>query len=132
MAAQERGEAAYLIAWAGEVAVGYVFLKLVPSSRQAHEEACAELEDLFVADDHRRRGIGELLAREAEATAREHGHSKLGLSVGVDNAVAERLYRRLGYVATRHRGYALHWTYLNDEGRVREGSEICNYLVKLL
>jgi GNAT superfamily N-acetyltransferase len=130
--AQARGEAVYLIAWAGDVAVGYVFVKLVASSAQAHEEACAELEDLFVAEDHRSRGIGTRLALEAEATARDRGHSKVGLSVGVDNIRAERLYRRLGYFPTRHREFTNRWAYVDDEGVGQEGTEICNYMVKLL
>jgi ribosomal protein S18 acetylase RimI-like enzyme len=130
--AQARGEAVYLIAWAGDVPVGYVFVKLVPSSAPAHEEACAELEDLFVAEDRRSRGIGTRLALEAEAIARDRGHSKIGLSVGVENTRAERLYRRLGYLDTRHREFTNHWTYVDDEGVDREGTEICNYMVKLL
>ncbi len=52
---------------------------------------------LAVDPVYRRRGIGRLLLRHAEATARRHGHPRVALTVEMDNTPALAFYERLGY-----------------------------------
>ncbi len=52
---------------------------------------------LYVAPEHRRRGIGGALVRHAEAWAKERGDRQIGLQVFVANQPALNLYRKLGY-----------------------------------
>ncbi len=60
------------------------------------------LEDLFVAPEHRGRGVGAALMRRAEALARETGATRLSLSTAHDNATAQRLYLASGYRRDEH------------------------------
>lgn len=57
-----------------------------------------ELQDLVVLPSWRGRGIGSRLLEDLEETASREGCKKIILSVTVDNAVAQRLCRQLGYV----------------------------------
>lgn len=52
---------------------------------------------LAVHPDHRRRGFGRALMREAEARLRAVGCPKLNLQVRSSNAEVVAFYRRLGY-----------------------------------
>ncbi|ERN41069.1 acetyltransferase [Rubidibacter lacunae KORDI 51-2] len=52
---------------------------------------------LYVAADHRRRGIGTLLLAEVLAWARARGDRQVGLQVFADNQPALSLYERLGF-----------------------------------
>lgn len=57
----------------------------------------AWVDELFVAPDHRQRGIGAYLLDLAESASREHGAQFLHLEVGHGNRAVE-LYRRRGFV----------------------------------
>ncbi len=59
------------------------------------------LNDLFVAPEARRRGVGRALLRRAERHARETGAAGLTLSTAVTNATAQHLYEREGYLRDR-------------------------------
>ena len=61
----------------------------------------AMVQELVVAEAHRRRGIGTRLMREAERWARDRGVTEVGLSVYEFNQAALRLYHRLGYSTDR-------------------------------
>lgn len=63
----------------------------VSGSRHAH------IFMLYVAPEHRRRGIGKALVRHAEAWAKQRGDRQIGLQVFVKNQSALNLYRQLGY-----------------------------------
>ncbi len=52
---------------------------------------------LYVAAEHRRRGLGSALIREAENWARERGDRQMGLQVFLNNPPALNLYQKLGY-----------------------------------
>jgi len=56
-----------------------------------------EVQDVFVAESHRLRGIGTVLARSAERLATAKGHNLISLSFGIANDGARRLYEGLGY-----------------------------------
>jgi GNAT superfamily N-acetyltransferase len=61
-------------------------------------ERSALLTDLVVAEEHRGRGIGRLLVRDALAVAAAAGCARLTLEVRRDNAPALRIYRELGFI----------------------------------
>jgi predicted GNAT family acetyltransferase len=56
-----------------------------------------EVQDVFVREDRRRRGIGEVLMRAIERTIAERGHQRVSISYGIENPVARALYDKLGY-----------------------------------
>ncbi len=53
---------------------------------------------LYVAPDHRRRGIATTLLMVAETWAQQQGHGQITLQVFSDNQAAQALYQSLGYV----------------------------------
>jgi ribosomal protein S18 acetylase RimI-like enzyme len=82
----------YLVAWEDGDPVGHAHIEwaLEPP----------ELQDVFVAAAHRRRGIATALTEAAEERVRARGGIVLALTVGADNTAAQALYRKLGYVRT--------------------------------
>jgi GNAT superfamily N-acetyltransferase len=83
----------WLVAWSGEMPVGHAHVDWRPRP--------AQIQNVFVAESHRRRGIASRLSLVAEERARARGHDAIALDVDVDNTAARRLYERLGY---RERG----------------------------
>ena len=79
----------YLVAWQKGVPVGHAHLdwKTDPP----------ELQDVFVAEDHRRRGIAVRLSEAAEDRVRERGFDRIALDVDVDAPGPRALYEKLGY-----------------------------------
>jgi ribosomal protein S18 acetylase RimI-like enzyme len=76
-------------------AVGFASLRLIPYL--SDDAPYAELTELYVADTHRRRGIGHALLERAEALARERGAAEIILLTGQTNETAQAFYRSLGY-----------------------------------
>lgn len=66
-----------------------------------HGGPAAWLDELYVADAYRGRGIGERLVAAALSVARERGCVALDLEVEPGHDAATRLYERLGF--RRHR-----------------------------
>ena len=62
-------------------------------------EGSAWILDVFVAPEHRRRGLGEALMRDCFRRLRDAGCSHVGLEVEEQNAIA--LYERVGMRVTR-------------------------------
>lgn len=52
---------------------------------------------VYVAPEHRRRGIGSALIGHAETWAKDRGDRQIGLQVFLTNQPALNLYRKLGY-----------------------------------
>ncbi len=84
--------AEYLVAWAGTEPVGHACL----DSR----EDPLQLQDVFVPEGQRRRGIATQLSEAAEELVRSRGHRRIALDVDVENEAARALYERLGYHET--------------------------------
>jgi len=78
-------------------AVGYVQCRYLYSAWMLALEA--ELEDVFVVREVRRRGVGQRLVAFAMARATAKGCHSLGLSTNERNTEAVTLYQRLGFVA---------------------------------
>jgi ribosomal protein S18 acetylase RimI-like enzyme len=55
------------------------------------------LNDLYVAHEHRKYGLGRALMERARQLARETGAKRLTLATALDNFTAQRLYESLGY-----------------------------------
>ena len=133
---QHQGVAAYLIAWRARSPVGHALLRWGNGIRspRAREQDCAEVEDLYVHEEHRGRGTGEALLARAEDEAAARGFERIGLGVGVDDefAAARRLYERRGYEDAGYGVFEDRWRVAGDDGTVDEGGRQARYLVKPL
>ena len=79
----------WLVAWDREEPVGHAHVDWRPSPPQ--------LQNVFVAETHRRRGVASKLSIAAEELVRSRGHRTIALDVDVENTAARSLYEKLGY-----------------------------------
>lgn len=92
-AAAHSGKDLPLFALDGEAPCGLLWCKIV-----ADDPALADLFQMWVAPEHRGRGLGGALLREAIAWARASGVRRLRLGVTVGDTPASRLYATHGFV----------------------------------
>jgi GNAT superfamily N-acetyltransferase len=133
LAWQQRGGGVLLVAWLEGHPVGEVFLDCEPAKEpevRRHLPGVPQLDHLEVPGPFQGRGIGTALIRAAEATARQLGHERIALGVGLDNAKARRLYERLGYGDWGHGTVVGTWVEYPDDGAPVTLSEVCDMLVK--
>ena len=76
---------------------GLGFTQLYPLFSSVRAVRAWLLNDLFVAPQARRQGVGAALLREAAERGRELGAGCLMLSTALDNAPAQALYESLGW-----------------------------------
>jgi GNAT superfamily N-acetyltransferase len=74
------------------------------------------LEDLYVAEEARRHGLGRALLEGAIARARVRGCRRMELDTNEDNAAARALYEAAGFVNDRFGGRDLYYRLLLDAG----------------
>jgi ribosomal protein S18 acetylase RimI-like enzyme len=86
-----------LVAADGDTVVGYAVVTRGYSLEFGG--AFALLDELFVVDEARRRGIGAAIVRAAVARCRAEGVQAVRLEVERANDGARRLYERLGFAA---------------------------------
>ena len=93
----------FFLAWStcGSMSLGYVQSRYRYSAWTAALEA--ELEDVFVVQTARRRGVGRQLVACAMARATAKGCRTIGLNTNERNTEALRLYQRAGFTAERAR-----------------------------
>jgi [ribosomal protein S18]-alanine N-acetyltransferase len=91
LARLDQGDGFYLVAWDGGEPLGHAHLALTDPP---------ELQDVSVRPEHRRRGIASALTAAAEREGGARGFDRLRVTVSVDNAAAQTLYRNRGYVET--------------------------------
>ncbi len=107
-----RGESVILAVVEDGRALG--FTQLYPSFSSVSMKPIWILNDLFVAEDARRRGVGARLLRAARDYASRTGAARLALSTAVTNTKAQALYERDGW---RRDTEFLHYEYeLPQEG----------------
>lgn len=82
----------FLIAWDDDRPVGHAHV-----SWGGTKLGAPELQDVYVAEDARRRGVATALTHAAEREAVVRGHDRLSLSVGTRNFAAHSLYERFGF-----------------------------------
>ena len=96
--------AQYFLAWMetaqGRAAVG--FMHLMPSTNTLAMRPIWFLEDLTTNPSARRKGVAAAFLRHAEQFARNTGAERLTLATAHDNAAAQGVYRKLGYVREEH------------------------------
>lgn len=91
-------------AWIAEGPAGDLrgYLLLGPGGGFLTPEPCGFVFDVWVAPEHRGKGLGKFLLTWAADWARERGYHKLKLEVAESNVGARRLYEELGFRAERH------------------------------
>lgn len=89
------GESTVFLAEDGQAVLG--FAQVYPSFSSVRAAPLAILNDLYVEEGARRRGVGHALIGAVEAHARETGVLRLTLSTARDNRTAQRLYGGLGW-----------------------------------
>jgi ribosomal protein S18 acetylase RimI-like enzyme len=77
-------------------AIGYVVLTVSFSFEYRGYDAF--IDELYIAEERRGRGIGRQAMQFAEVAARQRGVNAMHLEVSRDNVSALELYRRAGYV----------------------------------
>ena len=91
-----KNESVIFLALDSERALGFV--QLFPSFSSLKAQRLWVLNDLFVAPEGRRKGVGRALMDRARRHAEETGACRLTLETMHDNHVAKALYQSLGYV----------------------------------
>lgn len=133
LARQRGGEVVYLIAWNLDLPIGHVLLVWGGTTDEPVRTQladCADLQDLFVAPECRRRGVGSRLLDEAEALVTQRGLHRLGLGAAVDNPDARRLYQRKGFRDAGFGEYPTGGVYIDRDGSEQPWEEICEYMIK--
>jgi GNAT superfamily N-acetyltransferase len=131
LARQRRGGWVLLVVWLEGRPVGEVFLDYEPATEpevRRQLPGVPRLDHLEVPGPFQERGIGTALIGAAEATARQLGHERIALGVGLDNPTAPRL----GYADWGHGTVVGTWMEHPDDGPPVNLSEVCDMLVKRL
>lgn len=131
MAEVPSGRCCILLADAGGTVVGQVVVRFGAAPPQLGDVSeVGYLHAVRVRAAFRNRGIGSQLIAEAEALLRRRGFRRAALAVARNNPAARRLYQRLGYsVVAEDPG---EWSYLDDEGRLRQVHEPAHIMEKSL
>ena len=97
---QDQNKRTILVAKINNQFCGYVTIKWKSDYQYFIDNNIPEISDLNVLPTYRKKGIGTALIKKCEKIARDHGHFKVGLGVGMtrDYGSAQRLYFHLGYV----------------------------------
>ena len=92
------------LALADGAPVGYVVLHVVrrPADVLIKPRSHVEIDQIHVAEGHRRQGIGRLLAATAVETARAHGIEVVQLNVWAQNSRAVAAFKAMGFEPQRH------------------------------
>ena len=91
----EHGESVLFVAEAASQTVGFV--QLYPSFSSVSMARTFVLNDLFVARDGRRKGVGAKLLQASAEFVQGVGGVRLSLSTAISNTSAQALYESLGW-----------------------------------
>ena len=134
---KQKGEGIFLAAWKDGEPVGHVFLKWNPALPGEYATRVqgdfGDLENLFVAEKRRSKGIGSMIIQKAEEEARCRGVELLGLAVDPErNPRAHVLYLRHGFRDIGLAPFDASGTWMDREGKVHSYEEWCIYMTKKL
>lgn len=90
-----KGLETVFLAFVDGVAVGLCSVRIVPNL--SDDRPYAEVAELFVLSEHRRKGIARALMERAEALAAAKGSTHTFVQTGFKNATAQAFYRATGY-----------------------------------
>ena len=121
-----RERSTFLIAWDDDRPVGHAHL-----AWDGTKLGVPELQDVYVAEDARRRGVATELSLAAEREVVARGAVQLSLSVGTGNFAAQALYDRLGFADAGLERDRVHGTIML-RGEPFEVDDTLVYLVKEL
>jgi GNAT superfamily N-acetyltransferase len=94
-------EVRIFLAEAGDIAVGYTFLRHFDSAWASGKECLVE--DLFVAEAHRGKRIAQTLIVAGLADAKSRGCTSASLDTNEKNEASNAVYRKLGFTCARAR-----------------------------
>lgn len=107
------GQRAIFGAFVGNALVGVLGLQREGMKKLAHK---AYMWGMYVAPEHRRAGVGELLVRQVLQHAHALGVRQVNLGVNITNVAALKLYKKLGFTTFGlERGFLLHDGKFYDE-----------------
>lgn len=81
----------------GEQVIGFLSGELREGSPTFSPKTWASVDDIYVAPEHRSRGVGRELVRRCREWADERGADGVSLQVAAANERARKLYRELGF-----------------------------------
>ena len=90
-----RGLETVFLAFVDGVAAGLCSVRIVPNL--SDDRPYAEVAELFVLSEHRRKGIARALMERAEALAAAKGSTHTFVQTGFKNATAQAFYQATGY-----------------------------------
>ena len=99
-------ESVVFLAFQNNEAVGFVQLYRVFSSVQL--KPCLLLNDLFVAENVRKQGIGDALLQHAKQYGRENNNGSILLQTAADNYKAQSVYEKNGWIKLQDFFYEFH------------------------
>ena len=87
------------IAYAGNIAVGYMFAKIIRRDRNPFSNAreCIYIDQICVTGQFRNRGVAKLLIAQAVGTARKMGIKRVELDYWTGNKPAGKAFRKIGF-----------------------------------
>jgi ribosomal protein S18 acetylase RimI-like enzyme len=83
------------------------FTQLYPSFTSVGMKRIWILNDLFVAEAYRQKGVAQALINRVIEYSRETGRSKVVLSTAYDNFNAQKLYEKIGFVKEEFYNYEI-------------------------
>ena len=126
-------EGRYVVAEVAGKPVGFGVIRFRGDPLWERPEQVPLVMDLYVAPDLRRRGIGRRVLRALENSARDRGFSCVYLQVQPQkNPQVVDLYKKLGYQPLQSTPYPDPYHTVDEQGNVREGTELIVDMRKLL
>lgn len=94
----QNNESIIFVAVDGDTQQPVAFTQLYPKYSSARLSKNWILNDLYVAENYRKQGIGKKLIKTAMDFAQKQGSTFVQLETAVDNFTAQRLYENIGFV----------------------------------
>lgn len=132
---QDQGRGALLVAWQNDRPIGHIYIWLEPSDTPEVREyipGVPLLSHVEVHPDYRSRGVGTELIATAEQMLRDDGFNEVALAAQIDDRIAGRLFRRLGYSDRQHPPIEVMRDVRLPDGTRKRQSVSCLVMIKRL